>query len=66
MNHFRYSSWLKKRSLRGSGQFSDQAGSSDPSTAAREAVSGRRAATDTTPEQFLMGGFGGSQPDPEP
>ena len=29
-------------------------------------LSGRRAATDTTPEQFLMGGFGGSQPDPEP
>ena len=28
-------------------------------------LSGRRAATDTTPEQFLMGGFGGSQPDPE-
>lgn len=25
-------------------------------------LSGRRAATDTTPEQFLIGGFGGSQP----
>ena len=29
-------------------------------------LSGRRAATDTTPEQFLIGGFGGLQPDPEP
>ena len=29
-------------------------------------LSGRRAATDSTPEQFLIGGFGGSQPDPEP
>ena len=28
-------------------------------------LSGRRAATATTPEQFLMGGFGGSQPAPE-
>ena len=27
-------------------------------------LSGRRAATATTPEQFLIGGFGGSQPDP--
>ena len=26
-------------------------------------LSGRRAATDTMPEQFLIGGFGGSQPD---
>jgi hypothetical protein len=28
-------------------------------------LSGRRAATATTPEQFLIGGFGGSQPDPQ-
>ena len=27
-------------------------------------LSGRRAATAATPEQFLIGGFGGSQPDP--
>ena len=28
-------------------------------------IGGRRAATDSTPEQFLIGGFHGSQPDPE-
>ena len=28
-------------------------------------LSGRRAAVGTTPEQFLIGGFGASQPDPE-
>ena len=29
-------------------------------------LSGSRAATDTAPEQLLVGGFGASQPDPEP
>lgn len=28
-------------------------------------LSGRRAATATTPEQFLLGGFGGAHPDPD-
>ena len=28
-------------------------------------LSGRRAATDASPEQYLIGGFGGSQPNSE-